>query len=419
MLESETPEAWQRKKRGLLRLLLAGTLFLVFCATLRFIPSINGALSGEPEYMRWIADSLARKIAANVGGAFPVIALADEQNNCHTLNNARADPVEDLYYVLFYSDATRSVCFLTFAEPNTGSSHDYSLTLTAETGRNYGRSITSPATVVPIGQYVIRFPAWYVSLLHWRVKVDPAAAHGVGAENAQARASLTSSLPKSVLNVTVNFEDLRDAVARRHNTINAVLAALMLVSFLLTALASARICILYREFRRRLSFYHADVAFRPFLQGGLAAISQQAREIHQLEQERMLRATRADVFFRQSKEAIRNQLEALCKGLTDEGQRSRIRQTLDEDDVTKMESLAQQFQSQLAQKTPEEKLTTLLDTLRDYCTSEEADDCRATAFRILTAGGFREARAFVVGAHEQFRMRSREHEKDEIPGAAQ
>lgn len=79
-----------------------------------------------------------------------------------------------------------------------------------------------------------------------------------------------------------------------------------------------------------------------------------------------------------------------------------------------MNALVQGLQGQVGQKTPEEKLTLLLDTLQDYCDSDEFDHCCAEAFRILAAAGFREGRAFVVEAHDQFRARAKELEKKEV-----
>lgn len=405
-------ETWQRQKRALLLLTLTGTFFLLVCLNLRFIPSINDRLSGKLEYMLWIADMLARSLAAKIGDDFPVIVLRDEKNKCQTIRNAGAFDSDDLYYVLLYSETMRSVCFLTCAKLGPGSSPDSSLTLTQETGRNYGRKFSSPSTVVPVSQVNVSFPDSYLSLLHWRAKIDPSTFARVG--DAKVQRSLTPSLPLSFVNVSIDFAELRATVARRHDTINAALMTLILMLMLLMALASARTWVLYRRFRTHLLLYRAEVAFWQFLREDLTVITHHAREIHHVEQERILREARAAILLKRSKEAIRGQLESLYIALPDEQQRRRIQDCMDQDDVEKMNSLLQELQGQLGQKSPEEKLASLLDTLQDYCNAEEFDHCCAEAFRILAAGGFREARAFVVEAHDQFRARAKELEKKEI-----
>jgi hypothetical protein len=99
--------------------------------------------------------------------------------------------------------------------------------------------------------------------------------------------------------------------------------------------------------------------------------------------------------------------------LADDDQRRRIQDYLLEDDMEKMMSLVQELQGQVGQRTPEQRLALLLATLHDYCTEEELDRCSVEAFQILAAKGFREARSFVVEAHDQFRARARELEKKE------
>jgi hypothetical protein len=80
-------------------------------------------------------------------------------------------------------------------------------------------------------------------------------------------------------------------------------------------------------------------------------------------------------------------------------------------DLEEIKALTQQLQGQAGQKTSEEKLIALLDTLKQYCTGEEFDRLCADAFQILATTGFREARSFVVEAHDQLRARSKELEE--------
>lgn len=99
--------------------------------------------------------------------------------------------------------------------------------------------------MVPVSQVNVGFPDSYVSLLHWRAKVDPSTFGRVG--DAKVRRSLTPSLPVSFVNVSIDFAELRATVARGHNTVNAVLTTLIVMFFLLTVLACCRTWVLYRK----------------------------------------------------------------------------------------------------------------------------------------------------------------------------
>lgn len=76
-----------------------GVFSLLLGLLARFTPAINDRLSGKPEPMRWIADSLARSVASKMGDDFPVIAVKDEKNDCPEPNNTGAFSQDDLFYV--------------------------------------------------------------------------------------------------------------------------------------------------------------------------------------------------------------------------------------------------------------------------------------------------------------------------------
>lgn len=126
---------------------------------------------------------------------------------------------------------------------------------------------------------------------------------------------------------------------------------------------------------------------------------------------RALEEARAAILFKRSKEAIRGRLESSLNAISDEQQKRTVLECLNRDDLEEMKSLTQQLQGQAGQKTSEEKLTALRDTLKQYCTGEELDRLCADAFQIRATTGFREARSFVVEAHDQLRARSKELEE--------
>jgi hypothetical protein len=401
-----------QKKKAVALLILASIFFLIVCLGLRFVPTINDAVYGEPEYMRWIADRFARSLASKVGEDFAIIAVRDEKKGCQQVGNITAFNEDDLYYVLSYSEQLHSLCFLTYAKPLAGSNHSEALVLTQESGRNYGHKLDAPVKVVPVGHVNVTFPVSYLSLLHWRARIDPSTFGRVG--DATVQRSLAELLSVSFVDVSINFGDLRAAVADRHNSINSMLTSVIFISLLLTSFGAVRAWTLYRSFRAFLVRYDAQVGFGTFLSDDLRRIGSRAHEAHQQREKRLLEQARAAILLKRSKEAIRGRLESMRNALPDAQQRLRVQDCLDRDDFDEMRTLVQALQGQAGQKTPEERLTSLLDTLQEHCTSEELDRCCTEAFQILATTGFRQARSFVVGAHDQFRVRSKELEKQEL-----
>lgn len=405
-------DTWQKRKRDSLLLILAAGSLLAICFSLRFVPSMNDVISGKPEYMRWMADGFARGLASKVGDDFAIITLRDESNDCQREGNANAFSDNDAYYVLSYSENAHSLCILTYAQSRVSSGHAGSLLLTPETGRNYGRKLDSPVKVVPVGHVHLTFPLSYLSLLHWRARIDSSSFSHAG--DATVQRSLADGLPVNDVNVEINFPDLRAAVGRRHNAINWMLASVISISVLLISFGAVRLRTLHRDFRAFLAHYRGQADFLTFLSHDLRMIGGRAREAHQKEQQRALEEARAATLIKRSKEATRARLESVFNALRDDRQRLRVQECLSRNEFDEMKALTQELQGQTGQKTPEERLTALLDTLKEYCTNEEFDRYCAEAFQILAATDFREARSFVVGAHDRLRARSKELEKQEL-----
>jgi hypothetical protein len=78
-------------------------------------------------------------------------------------------------------------------------------------------------------------------------------------------------------------------------------------------------------------------------------------------------------------------------------------EVLENSDLPAMQSLLDQLSAQAAQRTPADRLTLLLESLREYCTDEQFARCCAEAFDLLSRTGFRDARDLVVARHDEFR----------------
>jgi hypothetical protein len=61
----------------------------------------------------------------------------------------------------------------------------------------------------------------YLTLLHWKTHADPALLARAG--NAQLRQAMPPSMSVLPVDMSLPWAELREAVARRHNNVNAVL----------------------------------------------------------------------------------------------------------------------------------------------------------------------------------------------------
>ena len=405
-------DAWQRRKRNCLLLILVAASLFVTGFSLRFLPAMNDVISGEPEYMRWIADRFAHSIASQYGVDAAVIAIKDEKTDCRQISDLTVPNPDDLYYVVSYSETARTVCFLTYARLPDSWNQANSFILYPKAGRNYGRGLDEPVKLVPVAHLQMIFPTAYLSLLHWRARIDRSS-FARAADSKIERWFTDSPQPVGSVDVSIDFPALRADVGSRHDFVNRALTVALFTCILAVSFGAFRVWTLYRSFRSFLAPYLGQVDLSTFLSHDLRMIGSQAREGHQQEQKRALEQARAATLFNRSKEAIRGRLESVFNALPDDERRLRVQDCLSRAHVDEMKALLQELQGQAGQKTPEDKLTALLDTLKAYCTNEEFDRCCTEAFQMLTTTGFREARSFVVEAHDQLRARSKELEKQE------
>lgn len=409
-------EGYQKQKRVFVSIVLAGMSLLTLTVCLRTIPALNDAISGKPQYMRWIADRVARSIAARYANEAAVIVTRDEKTDCRQITDTNVSNPDDLYYIVSYAESTHSSCFVTYANLPKGWGQANSVLLYPNIGRNYGQMLNAPVRAVAVSQFQIIYPLAYLSLLHWRAKIDPSSFRR--AANAKFQHWLSSpSQPSDSLDVEIDFASLRADVGRRHGLVNQVLMAFILASILLIAFGGYRASSSHRQFAAFLARYHYTVSFVDYVRQDLSGIANRARQAYQNEQKRTLEQARAAIIENRSKEAIRGRLESILTTLSEEQARARVTQSLVRDNLDEMKDVIQDIEGQVGQRSPEEKLTMLLDSLKQYCSDEELDRLCAQAFQILGASGFRDARTFVVSSHDQLHARFKELEAQKITEA--
>jgi hypothetical protein len=83
--------------------------------------------------------------------------------------------------------------------------------------------------------------------------------------------------------------------------------------------------------------------------------------------------------------------------------RAEIELCLERNQIAEMRELFQRLQRHLGEKTHDEKLAMLLESLKPYCSLQEFANCRTEAFLCLRNSGFRQARDFVVRKHDELK----------------
>jgi hypothetical protein len=224
-----------------------------------------------------------------------------------------------------------------------------------------------------------------------------------------------SSQEKNVrtMDLELNFLDLRASVARRHHAATVVLNSLILLCLGALAFSSTRLRTIYGRFCRHCLPYDPPPGFRVFLREEASAIVQRTRESDRLKQHQEAEHGRAAKLLKRAREAESGQLKAILETLPEGAERERIQQCLQADNLEDMRTLLSEFEGRTDERSPDERLRALLETLREYCTPEEFDGCCAQAFEILERDGFREARGYAVAAHDRFRARFKLKEQEE------
>jgi hypothetical protein len=266
-----------------------------------------------------------------------------------------------------------------------------------------------------VGRVSIAFPDWYLSLLNWRKKV-PQFPLTQGGEVARTQQSLSPTMPFSSVGVSLDFLELRKAVARRHGIVNIVLDSIGLLCALGLVAAVGGMWALYSRFHKGCGFYYPNLSVATFLREDLQTIGECARKNYQRQREEALEDLRAASLLNRSREVVRKRLEDLLDVVEDESQQRCVQRSLVRGDLDNMKNVLSDVESKLGQKTPKERLTLLLESLREFCTAEDFEASRVEAFDTVSRMGFREARAVIVRRHDEFRTRAKSREDARIAG---
>ena len=396
---------WYENARRIARAIFAASLcvLLVACA-FRFMPRLNDALSGQPQYLHRIAEQMARFFSEKTNHEFPVLVQQREDGDCDHIRNLPSHG-DDFYYVFSFSEKEKSLCFITYqptpSQVNSGSSQ----WIGAHTDVMFGPQLTKEIAVEPIGHFSLKFPDSYLTLLHWRTRIDSARLAHAG--SAELRRSIPESMPYTSVDISIQLPKLREAVARRHNTLNAALLFLIVLSSSLLAIAAFTDWRLYRMLAQHCAKYDRRLEIPEFLFGNLYLIVGTAERSYRHRQEEVAKIRRQETLLRETTEQVRSRLISLLESIGDNVEKQRITSIIESGDLARMKRVMQEIEPQVDQFTPEERILSLVDSVEPFSTLEELDTLRTETLKILQKSGFRLARAFAVHAHDEFRRRSK------------
>jgi len=395
-------------KRAGISLFLASGLLIILGTVLHSVPRINDVVSGQPRPMKAIANVFAQALADKTGREFPVIVGGDEPHPCEDMHNSDLTDYDEVYYVFTYSEKLRSVCFTGYAAVS-GPTPTNTVVISQTSGENYGPALTRPVRVTPISHSLRVFTNEFLSLLDWHKEMKP--------ENKTITAShhyFSTTANQTNEDLTLNLYALRAEAAKRHQAVNRGLLWGMSLLSGVSILSAGMVWLQFRRFRQHCLVHGLGLNLRTYLHEDLTSMSDRAQKAYLLQQQHLSEAQRAENVLRRSKEETRTKLRGFLDLVPDVQQRSSIRECLDRDDLEEMTPMLHELQYAAGQKTPQERVALLLESLKPYCTDEEFENCRTEALQYLEQLGFRQARDFVVRTHNEFRARVREAVQDDV-----
>jgi hypothetical protein len=406
----------EKRKRRFVSALCLTAVILLLISAFRFIPRLNDALSGSPEYIRILTETFARQLATQTQMQFPVIVEHDERVLCQAVT-APSIPDEEIrgtIYILTYSEQQHLTCITTYVVPTDASTFPVQRSVTPANGKNYGTTLLATVQAVPQDRIFHTYAAEYLKRLHWRYKPHFPLSPGEAASlRSQSYYSGAKPAGDSAVSIDFDYGELRAGIGKGHRRMNVALSSLLVGCVLVSLFLLQRLWRLYGASLQCCSLYELKLTPGIFLRGNLATKFNAARrEYFERRQETQARL-REQEKLRTLKAGWQEALRSALPNLNDDQLRGRVQECLEHEpeDLERMKSLWIEVQERMGLKTPAAKIDLLLESAKPYCTEEEFLAGRAEAFAILNKSGFRAARTFVTTMHDQFKARAREMEE--------
>ncbi|HKW75227.1 MAG TPA: hypothetical protein VJN64_06850 [Terriglobales bacterium] len=382
---------------------------LVLAIALRYVPLINDALSGPPQSMRALAHEFARDLVEAGHGAQPLFVARDEAQQCRKLPLTSNFNEDAIAIIIYYAESTHSLCTVTYAGRVSKEQDSIATLLDPRTMESYGAGqLDGPVKGVPVSYFLKAFPPQLLALLDWH-RSWPSGDGTLGVPKLEEN---RSAVRGSSEGLTMDLKRVRAEVGERHRKVNTLLNGAILLLFV-TVVASGGLSLqLYRELRAYRIACGLPLTLPMFFLRPAHNLAAEAAALYrEMDQARSVAEKALQARQRRLADA-RSRLEFLLEREAGQEHRSQIQACLETADPDQMEELADQLLNLPGQRTPEDRLKELLQSLNDLCALEEYEEHRKRAFELLNQGSFRIARDFLVRTHTQLRERARAAERE-------
>jgi len=406
-------ELLERNKRRAVFVLCLTVVGLLVLSALRFVPRLNDALSGKPEYVRILTETFGRQLATQM--QFPVIVEQDERGSCRavTAPSIAEEEIRGTIYLLTYSEQQNLTCITTYVVPMDASRFSILRSFGAAEGQNYGPALLGTVKAIAEDRIVHVYALEYLRRLHWRYTPHFPLSPSEAASLRSQSYYLGATQPGGSVSIDFDYGELRAEIAKRHQIVNSALSVLLIGCVALSILLLRKLALAFRTLSQYCRVYQVQLTPRVFLKGNVATELSVARRQYFERQQQAQTRLREEEKLRALRTGWQEGLRSALPNLTDEQLRGTVQECLEHEpqDLEQMRSLWVEIQEQRGQKGPAEKLSLLLESARPYCPEGEFLAGRAEAFAILNKWGFRAARTFAIAMHDQLKIRAREMEE--------
>jgi hypothetical protein len=406
----------QRRKQHTLLAVIAFSIALILICLLRFVPPLNDLLTGRPPYAKALTTLMAYEFGRVAQDRFPVTLLG-EDDHCDTVPETKIadDQIAGILYALTYSERQHFSCITSYAVPADPSKFTNLQTLRPAAQWSSGPALPRTLKVLAVARNIHVYPAAYLETLHWRMKPRlPISADQAASFAAQQYESRNPSVPADThASIDIDFEKARALIREPHDKLNSWLMRIIAIFIFSEFCVSLLLLKTYEQAAGYFRSYGDHLSLSEFLQNDLdrraTAVRTRYYDQERQRQEQERKAAAESTLCQDLEERLRFALA----NLHDEELCQKIQLCLNsKPEIELMKALWAEAQKTIGFRSPEQKLTTLLESLEPLCTEEELNSCRGEVAKILAASGFKAARSYVTGMHDRFRTRMRQREEN-------
>jgi hypothetical protein len=362
------------KQRTVIAIGLTAASLLVLSA-LRYIPTLNDAISSKPKYVGILTETFAQQFATRMQMQFPVIVEHDEHGTCPAVSGPTIpdDEIRGSIYLLTYSEQQHATCISTYVVPMDVSRFPNLRNFTPAEGKIYGPRLLGALKAFAENRLIRVYAPEYLTRLHWRYKprfpLSPSEAESLRSQSYYSGAKQ----PGETVSIDLDYGELRAKVAQRHREVTVALFWLLVGNAALFFFLLGKLWLLYRRSSQYSCLYELKLTPEVFLTANISTELNAARRQYFERQQETQARLREKEKLQALRTAWQEGLRSALPNLNDEQLRARVEECVEQEapDLEQVKSLWVEVQERTCTKTPADKLNLLLESAKPYCTEEE------------------------------------------------